>query len=77
MMTRQKDTEMTSGRYHVYANAAGCRTCPVRAACTSGAYRRINVHEHAETVAAARAPRRQTGHDGAPPGDRGARLWHD
>jgi hypothetical protein len=57
VLTRQKDTEMTSGRAQVYAHAAACRTCPVRAACTSGAYRRINVHEHAETVAAARARR--------------------
>jgi len=55
VLPRQKDTAMTSGRYHVYANAAACRTCPVRAACTSGAYRRINVHEHAKTAAAARA----------------------
>lgn len=55
VLTRQKDTVMTSGCYRVYANAAACRTCPVREACTSGAYRRINVHEHVETVAAARA----------------------
>jgi len=55
VLTRKSDTHMTHGRYHVYANFSACRTCPVRSACTSGEYRRINVHEDAEIAAAAAA----------------------
>ncbi len=55
VLTRKSDTHMTHGCYHVYANYRACRACPVRGECTSGAYRRINVHEDAEIAAAAAA----------------------
>jgi len=53
-LNRHQDTKKASGLYRVYYNLRACRSCPMRSACTRGAYRKLTVHEHAETVAAAR-----------------------
>jgi transposase len=53
-LTRHKDTQKSSGCYQVYYNVAACRDCPVRTACTSGRYRKLALHEHADVAKAAR-----------------------
>jgi transposase len=58
-LPRHKDTKKEGGVYKVYYHASACRDCPVREACTSGDYRRISVHEHAETATATRARMKQ------------------
>ncbi|MGB8170308.1 MAG: transposase [Chthoniobacteraceae bacterium] len=54
-LPRKSDSTRSSGRYRAYYDSRVCRGCPVRRACTRGAYRKLTVHEHQEVIAAARA----------------------
>jgi transposase len=54
-LPRRGETQRSSGTYRLYFAPAACRACPVRPQCTRGAYRRLSVHEHHETVQAAQA----------------------
>lgn len=54
-LRRHSDTIKSSGRYRAYYDSAACRDCPVRAQCTSGAYRKLTVHENQAMIAAAQA----------------------
>jgi hypothetical protein len=58
-LTRHGDSIKDGGRYHVYYNLKACRDCPVRAGCTRGAYRKINVHEHQAIIDATRGRLRE------------------
>jgi hypothetical protein len=54
-LLRHSDTTKASGRYHTYYEGSVCRSCPVRAQCTRGAYRKLTVHEHQELIDAHQA----------------------
>lgn len=54
-LPRKSDSTRSSGRYRAYYDSRACRGCPVRRACTRGAYRKLTVHEHQEVISAARA----------------------
>jgi len=54
-LPRHSDTAKASGRHRTYYDSAVCRDCPVRPACTRGAYRKLTVHEHQEIIAANQA----------------------
>jgi len=54
-LLRHSDTTKASGRHRTYYDSAVCRGCPVRPACTRGAYRKLTVHEHQELIAANQA----------------------
>ena len=54
-LPRHSDTTKASGRHRTYYDSAVCRGCPVRPACTRGAYRKLTVHEHQEIIAANQA----------------------
>jgi transposase len=58
-LTRHCDNTKRGGRYRTYFNAAACGACAVRALCTRGTHRRINVHEHQGIIDAARARLRE------------------
>lgn len=51
-LPRHSDTTKASGRHRTYYDSSVCRDCPVRPACTRGAYRKLTVHEHQEILAA-------------------------
>lgn len=59
-LMRHSDTTRSSGTDRTYyAGVADCRDCPVRQQCTSGKYRKLNVHEDQELIDAHHARSRQ------------------
>jgi transposase len=54
-LSRHADTILNGGeRYKVYYNSAACRGCALRAKCTSGEYRKINIPYNLAAVEALR-----------------------
>ena len=53
-LLRHEDTMLRGEPYKVYYNTAACRSCALRAQCTSGKYRKISVPWNLPTVEALR-----------------------
>jgi hypothetical protein len=62
-LRRAADRQVCGTTHHTYQNSAACRGCPLKARCTTGAFRRLEVSEHKPVVDAARA--RLAGEPGA------------
>jgi transposase len=50
VLTRHDDTRKRGILYQIYYNVAACRVCPLRERCTKGRYRKIQRHEHQDSI---------------------------
>ena len=50
VLARHDDTRKRDTVYQSYYNVAACRNCPLRERCTTGRYRKIQRHEHQDSI---------------------------
>jgi transposase len=50
VLARHQDTRKRDTLYQSYYNVAACRECPLRGRCTKGRYRKIQRHEHQDSI---------------------------
>lgn len=50
VLVRHEDTRKRGTIYRNYYNVAACRKCPLRESCTKGRYRKIQRHEHQDSI---------------------------
>ena len=50
VLVRHQDTRKGNSNYQSYYNVAACRNCPLRERCTGGRYRKIQRHEHQDSI---------------------------
>lgn len=50
VLTRHDDTRKRGTLYQTYYNVAACRACPLRERCTQGRYRKVQRHEHQDSI---------------------------
>jgi len=50
VLARHDDTRKRDTVYQSYYNVAACRNCPLRGRCTKGRYRKIQRHEHQDSI---------------------------
>lgn len=50
VLTRHEDTRKRNAIYQNYYNVAACRHCPLKERCTKGRFRKIQRHEHQDSI---------------------------
>lgn len=50
VLTRHQDTRKRNANYQSYYNVAACKGCPLKEQCTKGRYRKIQRHEHQDSI---------------------------
>jgi len=50
VLVRHQDTRKGNAIYQSYYNVAACKACPLKQSCTKGRYRKIQRHEHQDSI---------------------------